>query len=135
MFLFVWQTNYVGLTKRGILHVMSTLYDTPESSFVRIDLRSIDVRVGGDVSSRVVHVISGDTKVFIKFSTIDEFSSWLRQVSDFGIHTASQANVVGKANASKNAPPPTEKAAVREQHVRTKGTGNTDDDLSAMYGM
>lgn len=132
--LFIWQVHYVGLTKRGVLYVLPGLYEEPKDALVSMDLRSIDVRVGGDVGQRVVHVINGDTKIFIKFSTIDEFSSWLRQVSDFGIHTASQASTVGKINASKNAPAPVERTT-QEHHVRSKGTGNTDDDLSAMYGM
>ena len=135
MGVYIWATHYVGLTKRGVLHVMRTLYDEPNAALMKIDLRSIDVRVGGDVGARVIHVMNGDNKVFIKFSTVDDFSSWLRQVSDFGVHTASSAASVGRINAAKNAPVARDTAPVREQHVRSKGTGNTDDELSAMYGM
>ena len=135
MGVYIWATHYVGLTKRGELYILRTLYDEPNAAVIRIDLRSIDVRVGGDVGTRVIHVMNGDTKVFIKFSTMDDFSSWLRQVSDFGVHTASSAASVGRINAAKNAPKTRDITPVQEQHVRSKGTGNTDDELSVMYGM
>ena len=44
------------------------MYDTPDQATIRIDLRSVDARVGGDVLGRCVNVSNGDAKVFIKFS-------------------------------------------------------------------
>eukprot|EP00602_Paraphysomonas_sp_CaronLab_P009845 CAMPEP_0185027576 /NCGR_PEP_ID=MMETSP1103-20130426/12846_1 /TAXON_ID=36769 /ORGANISM="Paraphysomonas bandaiensis, Strain Caron Lab Isolate" /LENGTH=223 /DNA_ID=CAMNT_0027561665 /DNA_START=207 /DNA_END=878 /DNA_ORIENTATION=+ len=134
MHIYVWKTAYIGLTKRGVLYVFRSMYDTPDQATIRIDLRSVDARVGGDVLGRCVNVSNGDAKVFIKFSTIDEFSSWLRQVSDFGVNAAAHAPTVSSAReANRQAAPTT--SAPPPKEIKAKGTGNTNDEFSAMYGM
>jgi hypothetical protein len=86
----LWSSHYVGLTKRGYLYIFSTLYDDISQALLTIDLRTIDVRITGDVSTLVIGISNPTVKFYLKFPTVDEFSSWLRQVSDFGVNAASQ---------------------------------------------
>lgn len=125
---------YVGLTKRGILYIFDTLYDAPESAAARIDLRGIDVRIGGDVSSLTISIADTQVRLHIKLSSTEEFSSWLRQVSDFGVSAAvtavsssSQSQIARSTPANSSTTPVTV--------IRSAGTGRTNDELSDLYGM
>lgn len=141
MSLKIWAPHYVGLTKRGYLYVFSTIYDDISSAVVTIDLRTIDVRVTGDVSSLVIGISNPTVKFYLKYASLDEFSSWLRQVSDFGVNAASQtvpskaaerlvssdkrpANAVGGTGAVRNS-----------RRQQPGGTGVANDEFSDMFGM
>lgn len=139
MSLFLWSTNYVGLTKRGYLYVFSTLYDELSDALVTIDLRTIDVRISGDVSTRVIGISNPSTKIFLKFSTVDEFSGWLRQVSDFGVNAASQntpSRAVDKLQSNTtNASTTTSRKGRIAQSNTGKNETKQNDEFSDMFGM
>ena len=135
-----WKTLYIGLSKRGVFYIFPTLYDGPEQSLTRIDLRSVDARVVGHVADRIIKIFNGDVKFYIKFSTTEEFSSWLRQLSDFGVSAAAttNANVPKSSNQSNN------KQQQGQGNDNSKGDRNSmtpernageTDDFSTTFGM
>lgn len=136
--LYLWSTHFVGLTKRGHLSVFSTLYDELNDAVVTIDLRTIDVRVTGDVSTLIIGILNPQIKIYLKFQSVGEFSSWLRQISDFGVNAASnntpsvaadrlqaQNTRSGPAVSSSG---PVARTGQPQQHLR-------NDEFSDMYGM
>jgi hypothetical protein len=133
----IWSSYYVGLTKRGYLYLFSTLYDDLPQAFLTIDLRTIDVRVTGDVSTLVIGISNPTTKFYLKFPSVDEFSSWLRQVSDFGVNAASQT-VPSRAAERLTSNSTAER---RPSHPITAtasgpgGGGVGNDEFSDMFGM
>lgn len=145
MGVYLWSTNYVGLTKRGFLYVFSTLYDELSDALVTIDLRTIDVRISGDVSTRVIGISNPSTKIFLKYSTVDEFSGWLRQISDFGVNAASQntpsraadrlqSNSTNTINTANTANTTSRKGRITQSNIG-KSDAKQNDEFSDMFGM
>lgn len=137
-----WKTMYIGLTKRGLLYIFPTLYDGPDESVTRIDLRSVDARVVGNAGERIIKLFNGDVKFYLKYLSTEEFSSWLRQLSDFGVSAASTTNSnVPKGNNQTN-----NKQQGNNQLKNDNNSNNNDnnvsqrnagatDDFSSTYGM
>ena len=104
-----------------------------------IDLRTIDVRVTGDVSTLVIGISNPTMKFYLKFPSVDEFSSWLRQVSDFGVNAASQT-VPSRAaerltSNSTNERRPSHPIATGDPVLGTGGRSIRNDEFSDMFGM
>lgn len=139
----IWSPHYVGMTKRGYLYVFSTIYDELTSAVVTIDLRTIDVRITGDVSTLIIGISNPSIKFYLKFYSIDEFSSWLRQVSDFGVNAASStvpskaADRLTSTNERRPSNQVTGSGSVRNSRVsqQTGGGGVGNDEFSDMFGM
>ncbi len=128
-----WRNQFVGLSKRGVLYVFTSLYDGPDEAMIRIDLRSIDARVAGNANQNLIKVSNGDAKVYLKFTTMEEFSSWLRQLSDFGVTAASRGinnNQTAKTSATANQTQRQHEADDSSQ----RDAGQTDD-FSSTFGM
>ena len=87
-----WVRSYICLTKKGWLYCTKCIYDTPDECEVKIDLKSKNTRIGGEASRAEIHMIyNNDVNLSIKFRDAKDFSSWLRQLSDFGVNTAEQS--------------------------------------------
>lgn len=126
-----WKFQFVGVSKRGVLYIFTSLYDGPEQSVVRVDLRSVDARVVGNANDRIIKIFNGDVKLYLKFSSIEEFSSWLRQLSDFGVTAASRGSTVSaasKSNTKQSQSPPADDPSSH------RDAGETDD-FSVTFGM
>jgi hypothetical protein len=131
--IYSWKVYFIGLSKRGMLYIFRTLYDTPEEAMTRIDLRSVDARVVGTPSSNIIKVFNGDVKFYLKFQTIEEFSSWLRQLSDFGVSAAvRQSNSSVRNSPSNHQSPHPEDSRSSSQQQRNPGE---TDDFSSTFGM
>lgn len=98
------------------------------------------MRVTGDVSTLVIGISNPTMKFYLKFPSVDEFSSWLRQVSDFGVNAASQT-VPSRAAERLTSHSTNER---RPSHPITtgdpvSGTGGRaairNDEFSDMFGM
>jgi hypothetical protein len=139
MSLHLWSTHYVGLTKRGYLYIFATVYDDLPQALVTLDLRTIDVRISGDVSTRVIGISNPTVKIYLKYSSVDEFSSWLRQISDFGVNAASQnvpSNAVERMRRpSNNQTNGGEQTGGRKGNGGVSGGGARNDEFSDMFGM
>jgi hypothetical protein len=130
--LYSWKLYFIGLSKRGVLYIFRTLYDTPDEALIRIDLRSVDARVVGSPSSNIIKVFNGDVKFYLKFQTIEEFSSWLRQLSDFGVSAATRQSA---SSTSKNSPSSNTQAQdARSSQQQQQSPGDTDE-FSSSFGM
>jgi hypothetical protein len=128
MFLHYWKDYYAGLTKRGRLYLFGTMYDQVNERLYDIDLRAPETRVTADLPTRSIKILYGtDSKIFIKLSTPEDFSTWLRSISDFGT----------MASRSTTKQPAEEKSNSKStDHYNTGSVGKTaDEDSSAMYGM
>lgn len=85
--------------------------------------------MSGNVSNRALNIANGDVQIFLKFSTVEEFSSWLRQASDFGVTAASrQVQTQTQAPSSKTRTSDTQKT----QYIEEKAD---NDDFSVTFGM
>ena len=81
--------SYICLTKKGWIYCTKCIYDTPDECEVKVDLKSKYTRIGGVASDGVLFVTyNNDVSLYIKFRDAVDFSSWLRQMSDFSINTA-----------------------------------------------
>lgn len=135
-----WAVHYVGLSKRGVLYLFRTLYDVPDEAIVKIDLRSVDARVVGTSSNNIIKVFNGDVKFYLKFQSIDEFSSWLRQLSDFGVSAAATTTTStpqsksNKTKQNKDSNPTQDDIHTSSQQQSSRNAGQTDD-FSSTYGM
>lgn len=125
-----WVRSYICLTKKGWIYCTKCIYDTPEECEVKMDLKSKYTRIGGLASDSVIHITYNDTiALHIKFRDVSDFSSWLRQLSDFGINTAEHSAMKETVVKAER------RGSARNTHVHAAGTGNTEDDLSADYGI
>jgi hypothetical protein len=127
-----WKVLYIGLSKRGLLYVFKTLYDSPDDAIVRIDLRSVDARVIGTPSSNVIKVFNGEVKFYLKFGSMEEFSSCLRQLSDFGVSAASRLSSASSSSPQKNSQASQGPSSSQQQG---SSTAPQTDDFASTYGM
>lgn len=106
------------------------IYDTPDECDLKVDLKSKQTRIGGQASSAVVTIQYSDSVTLcIKFNDGTTFSSWLRQLSDFGINTA-QRDATQERHVKKE-----RRTSEPKTHIKAAGTGNTADEMSASYGI
>jgi len=125
-----WKRSYICVTKKGWIYCTKCVYDTPDECDVKIDLKSKYTRIGGQTSDRVLMITyDNNTNLHIKFDDQASFSSWLRLLSDFSINTA-QKDVMKEAPVVKE-----RRQSQPKSHIRDKGTGKTEDDLSAELGI
>ena len=109
-----------------------------------IDLRTIDVRISGDVSTRIIGISNPSYKIYLKYSTIEEFSGWLRQISDFGVNAASQTTpsqaaerLQSNQTGSSTSNTTSRKGRIAQTNLSNKGQNETkqNDEFSDMFGM
>ena len=90
--------------------------------------------IGLDILSR-----SSQQKIKISFDSAADSATWIRAISDFAadMNFAPQKVVGNAAAAAGGKKGGNSNGAQRQQveHVHADGTGNTTDELSALYGM
>jgi hypothetical protein len=128
MFMHYWKDYYAGLTKRGRLYLFATMYDLVNERLYEVDLRAPETRVTADLPTRSIKIIYGDErKIFIKLATPEDFSTWLRALSDFGTMAGRPKSKKQDTGAEQRSGGETSKPQLKDEAA--------DDDLSAMYGM
>jgi hypothetical protein len=133
--MYSWNILYLGLSKRGVLYIFKTLYDPPEEAMVRIDLRSVDARVVGTPSSNVIKVFNGEVRFYLKFLSMEEFSSCLRQLSDFGVSAASRLSSASSTAAAQKTSQVNQASESNNGSRPSSQRAAAADDFSSTYGM
>jgi hypothetical protein len=139
----IWEWCFLFLLRDGTLYVLSSKYDRRQKALATWMLTGQDVRVVPNASNYCIAVSSTkhDLKVKIRFDNVENASFWLRNISEFASSASYQNLVATKARHEQVKSPKKESYkvvnAVAEPtiDVHARGTGNTVDELSSMYGI
>lgn len=138
----LWSITYVVLLKDGRLFIMKSMYDESAKAVSQWNLRGGEIRVVPKASNNMISITSlkEDKKLLLSLTSAAEAAFWIRSISDFSLMSNQQVI----SNVKEAAAVQREQAKQASQHVQTnqrtenikaKGTGNTTDDLSSMYGI
>lgn len=146
----IWGPSYLVLSKKGTLYAFKNVYDRTSDAIVAFPLSGA-VRVFSPPGTRKVDLSCEGTKqrLVLKLSSEAEVATWLRRISDLtlreGVAAADAAKAGGGTPSSKGAGTPSSKGAggggsaasptPPPVDIKTKGSGNTVDELSSMYGV
>lgn len=139
----VWSTNFVVLLNSGSIVVVSSVYDDSSKAICRMALVNGQTIVTPRANNNTITIDSklDNTKLCFSFATPEESVFWLRKISDFVLNTSyTEDHQQKEAQAKQDAAARDKRekedyARANQQHIRAKGTGRTDDDLSAMLGI
>ena len=137
----VWSTVYLAILKNGTLLVLDSIYDKVEDAVVNVNLADTDTMVIPKANICGVDVVSKSSgkKLKISFSSREESAFWIRAVSDFSTDMEYTPAAAAAALSNKTDKRSSSRAASTSQkkteHIKAAGTGNTEDELSALYGI
>jgi len=138
----LWCLRFVVLLSSGSLVVLNSVYDDSSKAIARMALVNGQTTVTPQTSGNVIVIGSNldKTKISLSFATQAESVFWLRKLSDFvlntefgadhrrSVETQKQQSVAAKLRQEQQ-------AAQHQEHIRAKGTGHTEDNLSTMLGI
>lgn len=139
----VWSTNFVVLLSSGSIVVVNSVYDDSSKAICRMALVNGQTTVTPTATNNMIAIESklDKTKLCFCFSTPEESVFWLRKISDFVLNTAYTEDYLKKeaqTKQSEHTRAQREKEVYvtsKQEHIHAKGTGRTNDDLSAMVGI
>lgn len=139
----LWSINYVALLKDGRLFILNSMYDESNKATSKWNLRGGEIRVVPKANNNMISITSlkDDRKLVLSLSSASEAAFWIRTISDFSLMSTQQiiSNVKEAAAAQREQAKQASKAAAaanqRTETIKAAGTGNTEDDLSSMYGI
>jgi hypothetical protein len=150
----IWSLCYVSLTKDGMLYVLSSMYDDSSNSLATWSLTAVGVQIipKAKDNSIIISSTAHSKKLILSLPSALESAYWIRTLSDLATSTTLESIIpskkdlvvpkhlsTGKRNSgmfNNNASPSsTSPNAAPVEHIYSKGTGNTEDELSAMYGI
>ena len=130
------------LLSSGSLIVLNSVYDDSSKAIVRMALVNGQTTVTPQTSGNVIVIGSNldKTKISLSFPTQEESVFWLRKLSDFVLNTEFSADHRRSVEAQKQQSASArlrqeQQAAQHQEHIRAKGTGHTEDNLSSMLGI
>jgi hypothetical protein len=139
----LWCNRFVVILSSGSIVVLNSVYDDSNKALLRMALVNGQTTVVPQASGNVIHITTtlDKTKLSLSFPTAADSVFWLRKLSDFVLNTQfAEDHQRGVADAKKQAA--AKDKADREAHftantvhVRAKGTGQTEDELSATLGI
>lgn len=149
----IWQLCYVVVLRDGAVYVLQSVYDDTNSALMSWALVAVGVQIipRSRDNSIVISCTTHQQRLILSFPTPLESASWMRALTDFATQTSFQQTIayedatkpkpaVTQNNAAmkRSSPPPTFSSPLQQapvKHVYAAGTGNTTDELSAMYGI
>jgi hypothetical protein len=139
----LWCNRFVVILSSGSIVVLNSVYDDSNKALLRMALVNGQTTVVPQASGNIINITTtlDKTKLSLSFPTAADSVFWLRKLSDFVLNTQfTEDHQRGVAEAKKQAQAK-EKAnkeayvAANTVHVRAKGTGQTEDELSATLGI
>lgn len=137
----LWGLRFVVLLSSGSLIVLNSVYDDSSKALARMALVNGQTTVTPQASGNVILISStlDKSKISLSFPTQAESVFWLRKLSDFVLNTEFSADhrksVESQKQQSAAALRAQQQAAQKQEHIRAKGTGHTEDNLSTMLGI
>lgn len=138
----IWCIRFVALLNSGSLVVLASAYDDCTKAIARMALVNGQTTVVPQASNNSINISStlDKTKISLCFPNSAESVFWLRKMSDFVLNTEfsedHQRTVAAqKAAAKEQAARQAELNAAPQQHIHARGTGRTQDELSATLGI
>lgn len=130
----VYVSCFLVLSKEGTIFVFETMYDGINDPVVAYSIDN-DVHIATRPGSTKIDLKrrSNNQRLIIKLSTEAQHANWLRTISDFS--TKEVSSFVKVAQPVTEISPSRAVQAPPQVHVRSAGTGNTEDELSALYGI
>ncbi len=129
-----WSVCYLVLMKDGTLYVLRSIYDSPDKSLVKWNLKGGEIRVVPKAKNNTISISStvDDRKLHLGLNSPSEAAFWIRTISDLSLehpqHPPQKIQTTNKVPTTQPSKTPT-------VVVRAQGTGNTADELSSMYGI
>jgi hypothetical protein len=139
----MWHNYFIVVTNRGVLYVLQGLYEKPTSAILSMPLIDSNLKVETPRGDNLEVDLVGDQRsVLLRFTSPNEAAAWMRILSDFVTPPpATKLNAEQKkakkreALAEERKTAELRKSELPVENVRAKGTGNTSDELSQVYGM
>jgi hypothetical protein len=138
----IWCVRYVVLLNSGSLIVLGSMYDDSTKAIVRMAMVNGQTTVVPQASNNSINISStlDKTKISLNFPESNENVFWLRKLSDFVLNTEfsedhQKKTASEKAAAAARDQAAREASAVPAEHVRARGTGKTEDQLSSTLGI
>lgn len=139
----MWHNYFIVVTTKGVLYIVTGLYEKPSSAVLTLPLVGSDLKVVAKKGDPLqVDIVGQQRSIMMRFTSADETAAWMRMLSDYvtphptGKLTAEQKRKAQrKAREDERQSAELRKAEMPVEIVRTQGTGNTADELSNVYGM
>lgn len=138
----LWCLRFVVLLSSGSLVVLNSVYDDSSKAIARMALVNGQTTVTPQASGNVIVIGSNldKTKISLSFLTQAESVFWLRKLSDFVLNTEFSTDQRRSVETQKQQSAAArlrqeQQAAQHQEHIRAKGTGHTEDNLSTLLGI
>lgn len=138
----IWCLRYVVLLSSGSLVVLGSMYDDSSKAIVRMALVNGQTTVVPKASNNSINISStlDQTKISLCFPESNDNVFWMRKLSDFVLNTDFSADhqrrvSVEKTTAAAKEQAAKESAMAQQEHIRARGTGRTEDELSSTLGI
>lgn len=139
----LWALKFVVVIKGGTVLILNSMYDTMAQAALRINLAGGGVSVIPKARNNVIslHNTTNGDKASISFPTAAEAAFWIRTVSDFTTNASFKADVQQEQQKQKQVQQQKQQQRAQQigggavEHIHAAGTGNTEDELSAMLGI
>ena len=139
----LWHNYFIAVTNRGVLYVLKGLYDKPSEAVMSIPLVDSNLKVVAKQGDALQVDLVGDQRsLMLRFTSPNEAAAWMRVLADFVTPPPATRLTAEQKKAKKREALQEErktaelrKAELPVENVRAKGTGNTTDELSQVYGM